>query len=277
MSNLQFEPVQLQVPSDTSLHERDASSGIRVVIIGAGFAGICAAIECDRKGHSVVVLEKVKELKPLGDLISFGSNAARAFHKWGNVFETLEPLTYKSPGIDYFNWEGRFVTRQNWDTEKKWGPGSISGHRGEIHMIVVQYAINRGIDVRFGQDVTEYFETEDEAGVVSNGERIVGDVVLAAEGVKSPGRKAVLGYEDRPKPSGYAVYRAWYPSSLLENNSLTKHLVVNGDTHTGWVRSVLETFVREMPSADTTSWNRLDSTSIFWQHHSRTVPASVGS
>jgi 2-polyprenyl-6-methoxyphenol hydroxylase-like FAD-dependent oxidoreductase len=236
MSNLQFEPLHFQAPSEKSNHERADPSGIKIVIVGAGFAGVCAAIECDRKGHSVVLLEKVKELKPLGDLISFGSNAARVFHKWGNVFETLDPLTYKSPGIDYFNWEGKFVTRQNWDNEKNWGPGSISGHRGEIHMIVMQHAIERGIDVRFGQDVTEYFETDSEAGVISNGETIVGDVVLAAEGVKSPGRKAVLGYEDQPKPSGYAVYRAWYPSSRLEHNDLVRHLVVNGDTHTGWVR-----------------------------------------
>ena len=37
-------------------------SGIKVIIVGAGFAGLCAAIECNRKGHSVILLEKVSEL-----------------------------------------------------------------------------------------------------------------------------------------------------------------------------------------------------------------------
>ncbi|KAH9900104.1 hypothetical protein F4778DRAFT_156123 [Xylariomycetidae sp. FL2044] len=215
-------------------YEKLPPTGITVVIVGAGFAGLCAAIECDRKGHAVILLEKVKELKPLGDLISFGSNAARAFRKWDNVVEILEPLCYKSPGISYFNWEGKFVTRQEWEPQKAFG-SSISGHRGEIHMILMQYARDRGIDVRLGQTVTDYFETETGAGVVSNGNKILGDCVIAAEGVKSPGRKIVLGYEDRPKPSGYAVYRAWYDSELLANNDLVKHLVVNGDTHTGWI------------------------------------------
>lgn len=43
------------------------SSGIHVIIVGAGFAGLACAIECRRKGHTVIVLEKFKELKILGE------------------------------------------------------------------------------------------------------------------------------------------------------------------------------------------------------------------
>lgn len=43
-----------------------------------------------------------------------------------------------------------------------------------------------------------------------NGERLTADVVFPAEGVRSPGRKIVLGFEDYLKSSGYAVYRASY-------------------------------------------------------------------
>lgn len=52
-------------------------SGIKVIVVGAGFAGISAAIECDRKGHSVTLLEKVdtiEEITRIGDIISFDSN-----------------------------------------------------------------------------------------------------------------------------------------------------------------------------------------------------------
>ena len=41
---------------------------VSVIIVGAGFAGLTAAIECQRKGHSVAVYEKLKEIKPLGDI-----------------------------------------------------------------------------------------------------------------------------------------------------------------------------------------------------------------
>lgn len=41
------------------LPERDTDTGIKVLIIGAGFAGLTAALECWRKGHEVVgILER---------------------------------------------------------------------------------------------------------------------------------------------------------------------------------------------------------------------------
>lgn len=44
------------------------SSGITVLIVGCGFGGIAAAIECYRKGHKVVVFEKNSEIGGLGEM-----------------------------------------------------------------------------------------------------------------------------------------------------------------------------------------------------------------
>lgn len=44
------------------------SSGIKVVIVGLGLGGLSAAIECHRKGHTVIAFDKVHELKPIGML-----------------------------------------------------------------------------------------------------------------------------------------------------------------------------------------------------------------
>lgn len=43
-----------------------SSTGIKVIIIGSGFAGMACAIECHRKGHTALLLEKFSELKLLG-------------------------------------------------------------------------------------------------------------------------------------------------------------------------------------------------------------------
>jgi hypothetical protein len=45
-----------------------SSTGIKVIVVGSGFAGLACAIECKRKGHNVLVLEKFSELKVLGEL-----------------------------------------------------------------------------------------------------------------------------------------------------------------------------------------------------------------
>lgn len=215
-------------------YARLSPSGITVVIVGAGFAGLCAAIECDRKGHKAIVLEKVSELKPLGDVISFASNSGKIFERWEGVVEQLEPIIHHSDGLNFHSWEGEFMTRQTWDKETKYGR-RINGHRAEIHEAVYRHALARGIDVRLGQNVTDYFETSTEAGVVVNGEKLTADCVLAAEGVKSRGRKIVLGFEDRPKASGYAVYRAWFDADQVAKNEKTKFMTENGDSHNGWV------------------------------------------
>ena len=75
---------------------RRPSSGVNVIIVGAGFAGIAAAIECDRKGHSVLLLEKaadVEEITRFGDIISFDPNGARNFERWPGVIEAMNQWT----------------------------------------------------------------------------------------------------------------------------------------------------------------------------------------
>ena len=42
------------------------SSGIHVWIVGTGLAGLTAAIECTRKGHSVLVLERNDSINTAG-------------------------------------------------------------------------------------------------------------------------------------------------------------------------------------------------------------------
>ena len=196
--------------------------------------GLQAAIECDMKGHSVILLEKVSELKPLGDIISFSSNSGKIFERWENLVETLEPICHHSDGIDFFDWEGHFITRQTWDIEARWGR-RINGHRGEIHQVVYEHARQRGIDIRSARTSPIILRLKPWPVSRVNGEQLVADCVFAAEGVKSRGRKIVLGFEDRPKPSGYAVYRTWFDSDELAKNERTKHLVINRDSHTGWV------------------------------------------
>ncbi|KKY27247.1 putative salicylate hydroxylase [Phaeomoniella chlamydospora] len=210
------------------------SSGITVIIVGAGFAGLTAAIECDRKGHSVILFDKVPEIKALGDIISFSTNSTKFFERWPGVAEKLEKIAHQSDHLDLNDWNGNFITSQSWEKEAVWGT-RINGHRGQIIQIVYQHALEQGIDIKLGQDVTDYFETETEAGIVANGKRYTADVVFAAEGVRSRGRKIVLGFEDKPNPSGYAVYRAWYSADELAKNERTKYLVENGDIHIGWV------------------------------------------
>ncbi|KAG9234150.1 putative monooxygenase [Amylocarpus encephaloides] len=210
-------------------------SGIKVIVVGIGFAGLTAAIEAYRKGHSVLVLESFPTLKTLGDVISFGPNSGRIFRRWPGMDELLEPICHETNKILIKNWKGENILRQSWaEKERPYGK-NYNGHRGAIHETMYKYALNIGIDIRLGHKVVDYFETETEAGVVANGERFVCDVVLAADGVRSRGRTIVLGCEDKPKSSGYAVYRAWFPAGNMAQDPDLAFLFEENDDLCTWI------------------------------------------
>ncbi|KAH8197231.1 hypothetical protein TruAng_008589 [Truncatella angustata] len=233
------------------------STGIQVVIVGAGFAGLTAAIECHRHGHSPIVVEKFPSLKPLGDIISFAPNAARIFQRWPGVARKLDAISLRAPELNIKSFRGDTLYNQVWSQEESsWGV-RFDGHRGEYHDIVYRYAIEAcGIEIRLGAKVVDYFEDDSSAGVIlENGERIVGDVVLAAEGIRSKGRTTVLGYEDLPKASGYAVYRSWFSTKdTVAQDPELDWLVKQGDKQVAWLGPDVHFIAATLKSGQDISW-----------------------
>jgi 2-polyprenyl-6-methoxyphenol hydroxylase-like FAD-dependent oxidoreductase len=150
------------------------------------FAGLTAAIECHSKGHHVILFEKSAFLNPLGEIISFASNSGRIFQRWAGVGAQLDPINHKSKCIIFCDWHGSDIMTQNWDREVPYGKKFI-GHRGEFHHIVFNHAKAREIDIRLGQNVIDYFETDTHTGIaISNVDgsttKLTADCVLTAEG-----------------------------------------------------------------------------------------------
>ncbi|KAI1349073.1 putative monooxygenase [Xylaria sp. FL0043] len=232
-----------------------SKSGLRIIVVGAGFAGLTAAIECHRKGHSVILLEKFPELKLLGDIISFGPNSSRIFQRWPGVAEQLDVLSQRADGLVIKNWLGETLLTQTWTKEQAEFGIRFDGHRGEFHEIVYKHALEIGVDVRLGQRVEDYFENGDEAGVVlESGEKLTANVVLAAEGVRSRGRKIVLGYDDKPKASGYAVYRSWFDADEVAKDPDLRYFTDNGDKHVAWLGPDVHFIAASVKNGKDFSW-----------------------
>ncbi|KAI0410453.1 hypothetical protein F5X98DRAFT_359555 [Xylaria grammica] len=217
------------------------STGIRVIVVGAGFGGLGAAIECHRHGHDVEVYEAFPELKQLGDIISFGPNAGRIFYRWsgGEVVRRMRPLSIdlKKYGFNIHKYDtGEIVINQKTPEYPVEAP-NFNGHRGELHEVLFNYARDDlGIPIHLGNRISTYFEDEEKSGIeLESGARVSADVVIAADGVRSKARKSVLGYEDKPKSSGYAVWRAWFPNTDMLADPLTAQYCENGDTFNGWI------------------------------------------
>ncbi|KAF4314100.1 putative FAD binding domain protein [Botryosphaeria dothidea] len=213
-------------------------TGINVLIVGAGFGGLTAAIECHRQGHNVQIYESFPELKSLGDIISFGPNGGRIFYRWknGEIAERMRPLSIdlSNHGFKIHKYTGEHIITQKTPPRVKESP-VFNGHRGELHTVVFEYARDElGIPIHLGQRIVEYFEDEEKAGIqLATGEKA--HVVLGADGVRSKARELVLGYDDKPKSSGYAVWRAWFSNKDMIADPRTKHFCEHGDTFNGWI------------------------------------------
>jgi len=242
----------IYAPSMASLETHDIApirttskpqTGIKIIIVGAGFGGLAVAIECLRQGHIPVIYESFPSLKILGDIISFGPNAGRILARWndGAVARAMLSISIKLSdyGFNIHKYDtGEIMINQRMPPRDEAAP-YFSGHRGELHEIMFNYAREVGVDIRLGQRVEQYWENEQAAGIVlGNGTRVQGDVVVASDGVRSKARTLVLGYEDKPKSSGYAIWRSWFSNTDMIADPETKQFCEKGDTFNGWIGKV---------------------------------------
>ena len=97
------------------------------------------------------------------------------------------------PHLTMHNYSGKIINVQPLP-QRLHGCNSYNGRRGAIHQILLKYAEKLGADIRFGQDVTAYWEDGERgrAGVVVNGQRLEADAVVAADGARSRARKLAL-------------------------------------------------------------------------------------
>jgi len=222
---------------------------LRVVIVGAGFAGLTAAIECKLRGMEPVVVEAYSGPSQMGDLLDFVRNAGRVFESWdnGNVARRMGATgVNKAKDLEFYNADDDFLRSDPWPQ------GSdflyvYAGHRGTFHRIVYEYAVEIGVELQVNKRVVQYLDDDNERGViVAGGERILGDVVLACDGPKSLAREHLLGLEESKVNSGYAIFRAFFnitPELLLEHPALNDMILNGEDTVRCWVGRDMHGFI----------------------------------
>lgn len=202
---------------------------MHVVVVGAGFCGLACAIACRQYGMKVTVLEQVGQLLPLGDTIGFGSNVTKLFQRWG-IFDQLHALACLADECVVHNWDGaRELARDDAQgrAEQDFGHPVVIGQRGSLHAVFFEEAKKRGVTIRLGCKVAGY-DQDKPSVLLEGGEEIIGDVIVASDGVKSKGREQVLGYVDKPISSGYAIFRAYMDADVFRGDPIAGHFLEGG-------------------------------------------------
>jgi 2-polyprenyl-6-methoxyphenol hydroxylase-like FAD-dependent oxidoreductase len=102
--------------------------------------------------------------------------------------------------------------------------------------ILIDYAIQAGVNIHLNSRVTEYFEEDGYGGIAVDNERHLADGVIAADGIHSDGRKFVTGQQEDPQSSGFAIYRCSFPLDLLAKSPATKKFTeMTNDIYWTWI------------------------------------------
>ncbi|MCU1482966.1 MAG: salicylate hydroxylase [Subtercola sp.] len=166
----------------------------RVAIIGAGPAGMAAAISIAQAGHEVVIFERYKVVKPAGNILNLWPPPVKALGLMG-----VDIVDLGAPTLSEFHRaDGRLRAIVNLpeDIVREWGGGFLGLTRPNLFRRL-HAALPEG-SLRTGMQMTGF--TEDAMGVhlsFVDGSTYDADILVGADGVDSFVRKCLWG--DSPK------------------------------------------------------------------------------
>lgn len=179
---------------------------MRVVVVGAGIGGLCAAIALRRAGHEVCVYEKTPEMREVGAGLSLWGNALTALDKLGlgaAVAATGSPAVSGAARDQ----RGRVLTPVKAEAAGR----MVVLHRGELQALLLEALGQPG--VKTGAMFVGYEEGPE--GVRANfddGEEALADLLVGADGLHS----VVRGQLHGAQPPTYAGYTAWRGVTAFE-------------------------------------------------------------
>ncbi|PLB44282.1 putative salicylate hydroxylase [Aspergillus steynii IBT 23096] len=190
---------------------------LRIIVIGAGVAGLCAAVALHQAGHSVQVFDKSRLTGEVGSAILITPNGHRVLTRLGFNFAAAraDEMTYFQPvdGITLHPLEAHDLA----DPRDQFGAPLYTIHRADLQRELLRLA--RGMDVRLGVKVVA---ADAEQGWIrtDDGAQYEADLVVAADGVHSVLRGAVLEDERAAAPvkSGLSAFRFLIPTETVQGD-----------------------------------------------------------
>ncbi|KAL0936268.1 salicylate hydroxylase [Colletotrichum truncatum] len=216
---------------------------MKVIIVGAGLGGLCAALGFARKGHQVWVLEQRPNVTPAGGALNIRPGASKILHSWG-LAEELQQVSVDTAANVLRNLASGQVATRAIATEisdhPDWGT-SRDVLIGTFH----RKAKEAGATIMFNAAVTKVEDSAQGACVtLRDGTRLDADLVLAADGIRSNIREQILrgtGQPIDPIITDVTLYGVHLPkeeitsipelSPLMDQSYLNVYMGEDGKVH----------------------------------------------
>ncbi len=193
---------------------------MHVLIVGAGIAGLTAAIALRHKGIDATIIEQAPQLSEIGAGIQIASNGSVVLRELGLeqavAAKSVIPKSFDMRDIR--NGKLLYVSPLGEEGARRWGAPLYNIHRADLIEILADALPSES--VRLGVHCTGF--SQDDKGVtvhVEDGDDLHGHVLIAADGIHSVIRKQLFG-EDDVHFSNILMWRALIPAEKLEGIDL---------------------------------------------------------
>lgn len=194
----------------------------RILIAGAGIAGLTAALALLKRGIDVDVYEQAPELREIGAGLQIGPNGSRVLIELG-LEDRLQAVVCEAAAKEVRLWN----TGQTWklfdlgrDCIDRFGAPYWMVHRSDFHTILLEAVLAIKADaVHLGFPVAGFMQDDSVATLrFANGKPdVAGDAIIGADGVHSTLRQAA-GIADKPHFTGIMAWRGLAPAERLSDD-----------------------------------------------------------
>lgn len=182
----------------------------RVLVVGGGVGGLAVGAALGRRGISVDLVEVKDDSSVLGVGINQPANSLRALRSLG-VLEECVRVGFQYDRTVFNDQDGGLIV----DVPSTMGgdvPANNALTRPDLQRILLGAAEDAGVKTDYGTTVRELVQREDGVDVVFTDDRAgTYDLVIGADGIRSPLRERVFGPGWAAVYTGYAVWRLTMP------------------------------------------------------------------